>query len=256
MDCEATRRLVEANVDGELDLVRHLEIETHLAGCSECAGLAAGLRARHEVLREKLVRHRAPAHLAARIADSLADARPPVTTSELRPPRSRPLVLQAFAVAALIMIAVTLGYQWGASRSRSGSLIAEAMAQHVRSLQADHLTDVASTDEHTVKPWFAGKLDFSPPVFDLAAAGFPLIGGRLDRLDDHPAAALVFRRRQHAINLFVWLQSDRPVAAAQEQRDGFTAMAWTAQGLCFLAVSEIAAPELTVFAETFRARAR
>ena len=256
MDCEATRRFVEADVDGELDLVRHLEIETHLAGCSQCAGLAAGLRARHEVLRERLVHHRAPAHLAARIADSLADARPPVTTSNRRPSRSRPLLLLTVAIAAVLVIAVTLGYQWGASRSRSGSLIAEAIAQHVRSLQVDHLTDVASTDGHTVKPWFAGKLDFSPPVFDLAAAGFPLIGGRLDRLDDHPAAALVFRRRQHAINLFVWLQTDRPAVAAQEQRDGFTALAWAAQGLCFLAVSEIAPPELTLFAEAFRAQAR
>jgi anti-sigma factor RsiW len=127
------------------------------------------------------------------------------------------------------------------------------VAQHVRSLQLDHLTDVTSTDQHTVKPWFAGKLDFSPPVVDLASAGFPLAGGRLDQLDGRPAASLVFHRRQHVINLFIWPASARALASQATRRAGFNVQAWSKDGLNFLAVSELPAEELANFTSTFRA---
>jgi anti-sigma factor RsiW len=132
-------------------------------------------------------------------------------------------------------------------------LIDDAISDHVRSLQAQHLTDVASTDQHTVKPWFAGKLDFSPPVVDLASAGFPLTGGRLEHLDGRPAAALVFHRRQHAINLFIWPAGAGVLSPRSTERDGYNATTWSHAGLNFLAVSEIPATELKQFADAFRA---
>jgi anti-sigma factor RsiW len=134
--------------------------------------------------------------------------------------------------------------------------VEDAIGDHVRALQADHLMDVASTDQHTVKPWFAGRLDFSPPVVDLASAGFPLVGGRLERLGGHTAAALVFRRRQHVINLFIWPSDATTPAGHPRQREGYHLTAWTAGDLSFLAVSEIPSEELAQFADEFRAAAR
>ena len=115
-----------------------------------------------------------------------------------------------------------------------------------------HLTDVPSSDQHTVKPWFAGKLDFSPPVVDLAAAGFPLAGGRLEHIDGRTAAALVFHRRQHAINVFIWPAITGSVPTRQADRNGYHAESWSQDGLNFLAVSEIPAAELSQFATAFR----
>jgi anti-sigma factor RsiW len=118
------------------------------------------------------------------------------------------------------------------------------------------LTDVASTDQHTVKPWFAGKLDFAPPVIDLASSGFPLIGGRLEHFDGRTAAALVFHRRQHAINLFIWPADAVAVASSQAERDGYHVETWSRDGFNFVAVSEIPAAELSQFTDDFRSAQR
>jgi anti-sigma factor RsiW len=160
------------------------------------------------------------------------------------------------ALAASLVAALVLGYAWGAARTRANALFEEAVAQHVRSLQEHHLTDVASTDQHTVKPWFAGRVDFSPPVVDLAAAGFPLIGGRLDLLGGRPAAALVYGRRQHVVNLFLWPAGAAPIATRDYQSHGFNATSWSEGDLGCLAVSEIPASELAGFVATFRAQSR
>jgi anti-sigma factor RsiW len=130
----------------------------------------------------------------------------------------------------------------------------EAFAEHVRSLQANHLMDVISTDRHTVKPWFAGKLDFSPPVVDLADIGFPLAGGRLDQIDGHTAAALVFRRRLHTINVFIWPARDAVPPPNSASESGFNAQGWTNGGLNFLAVSEIPAADLEQFVGEYKKR--
>jgi anti-sigma factor RsiW len=130
----------------------------------------------------------------------------------------------------------------------------EAFAEHMRSLQGSHLMDVISTDRHTVKPWFAGKLDFSPPVVDLADVGFPLAGGRLEQIDGRTAAALVFRRHLHAVNVFVWPAREAIPPPRHASKSGFSAQGWTQGGLNFLAVSEIPAAELEQFAAEFRKR--
>jgi len=224
MNCNESRRFLEADADGELDLVRHVELEAHLRACPDCARTAGAIRARRAALREALPRFAAPPQLVGRIRASLRAEDAP------RAPVIWPIWNLA-GIAASLALALLGGYAWGSAHARGDALLSEAVSEHVRSLQAGHLMDVASTDQHTVKPWFIGKLDFSPPVADLADAGFPLAGGRLEHLDGRNAAALVFRRRQHAINVFIWPANGRPIA-----------------------VSEIPAAELEQFVGAFRAR--
>ena len=126
-------------------------------------------------------------------------------------------------------------------------LALDAIANHVRSLQANHLMDVASTDQHTVKPWFAGKLDYSPQVIDLGPSGYPLIGGRLDVLDHRDVAALIYQRRKHYINLFIWPSSTDALHGSFYNKDGYHALGWTKSGMNYLAVSELGEKELREF---------
>lgn len=129
----------------------------------------------------------------------------------------------------------------------------EVIAAHVRSLMVAHLEDIASSDQHAVKPWFAGKLDFSPPVTDFSNQGFPLAGGRLDYIDKHFAAALVYHRHGHVINVFVWPVRDADMAkASRETKDGFNLVAWIASGLQFWLVSDVNSEELQTFSKLLR----
>jgi anti-sigma factor RsiW len=255
MNCKEACLLLDAHLDGELDLVRHVEIEAHLADCPECRRLAEAAVARREALRGLLPRFEAPPHLASRIRASLGQEAPTAARVAAR----RPGAWSGWNLAALaasLALAAAGGYGWGRSAARGGALLNEAISDHVRSLQAGHLADVVSTDQHTVKPWFIGKLDFSPPVSDLADLGFPLVGGRLEHLDGRSAAALVFRRRQHPINLFVWPQGGSPAASRQAKEDGYSARMWSQGGLNFAAVSEIPGDELDQFADAYRERTR
>ncbi|SDS30426.1 zf-HC2 domain-containing protein [Opitutus sp. GAS368] len=252
MDCNQARPLIDADTDGELDLVRHLELAAHLRTCAECTRHAETARARRAALRESLPRFTAPPQLAGKIRAALqAGGMPASAGAPARRPSLFWPVWNVAGLAASLAFAVLVGFAWGHARARANLLVDEAVADHVRSLQAGHLMDVASTDQHTVKPWFAGKLDFAPPVTDLAAAGFPLTGGRLEHLDGRPAAALVFHRRQHAINLFIWPAD--PIAARRSGASGYNTESWSQGGLNFLAVSEMPAAELAQFVAAFRA---
>jgi anti-sigma factor RsiW len=254
MDCNDTRRFLETDADGELDLVRHLELEAHLKTCSDCARRADNIRARRSALREALPRFNAPPQLAAKIRAALENETP--SASVIPPKPNRTFAFSALwgslGIAASVTVALLVGYSWGGSHARENLLIDEALSDHVRSLQANHLNDVASTDQHTVKPWFAGKIDFSPPVVDLASTGFPLTGGRLEQLGGRTVAALVFHRRQHPINLFIWPANGDAVGSHQTERNGYHTESWSQNGFNFLAVSEIPAEELTQFAENFQ----
>ncbi|MDB6114689.1 MAG: hypothetical protein JWQ62_1634 [Lacunisphaera sp.] len=253
MDCNESRRLIEADTDDELDLVRHLELAAHLSTCADCAGRVEAARARRAALRGRLPRFTAPPQLAGRIRAALQAEGMPAPAAATRRRPSFGLIWSVSGLAASLAFALLVGFAWGHARARSNLLFDEAVTDHVRSLQAGHLTDVASTDQHTVKPWFAGKLDFAPPVVDLVAAGFPLAGGRLEQIGSRPAAALVFRRRQHAINLFIWPANPDTLPIRQSARNGYHAESWAQGGLNFLAISEIPAAELSQFASAFRA---
>jgi anti-sigma factor RsiW len=252
MDCEAVHRLIDADVDGELDLVRHLEVEAHMRDCSACARLRDGACSWQSALREALPRHAAPAGLAERIERAVS-AGSTLAARQRESARTRPALWRAAGIAAAVLVGLLVGREWGAAGARAPDVFTEAVADHVRSLQADHLTDVLSSDRHTVKPWFAGKLDFSPPVLDLSAAGFVLVGGRLDRIDGHAAAVLVFRRREHAINLFVWPAGGTPLAEQRRSLDGYHLRSWSQGGFDCLAVSELADAELAELVAAFRA---
>jgi anti-sigma factor RsiW len=173
-------------------------------------------------------------------------------SAALRAPRWSWLGAAAVLVAAVI---ITWGLARGLGRQPADDLVAqEVVASHVRSLMPDHLTDVTSSSQHTVKPWFAGKLNFSPQVVDLASDGFPLIGGRLDYLDNQPVAALVYGRQQHLINLFIW-PSTSAAATQTEVRQGYQVAHWTQSGMNYWVVSDMNAAELEVFVQLFQKQA-
>jgi anti-sigma factor RsiW len=254
MDCNENRRLIDADVDGELDLVRHLEIATHLRGCPGCTQYAENVRARRSVLNKSLTRFRAPPELAGKISAVLRTAETPVAptiSSKRKSVASWPMWHFA-GLAASVALGLFIGFGWGGANAKRNFLVDAAVEAHVRSLQVNHLTDVVSSDQHTVKPWFVGKLDFSPPVVDLASSGFPLSGGRMERIDEHPAAALVFHRRQHAINLFIWPGDGSTGESHRSVRNGYHVLSWAHSGFNFLAISEIPPEELEKFAMSYR----
>src|SRR5471032_438457 len=205
MDCKQAQDLMSAHVDGELDAATALQMERHIAGCAACgAALAQQLELRGAIA-QHATRYTAPTHLKHGIRTALEAERP-------RPRATKPWpwawINLAIAGASTAAFAVTLALYLG-QPSIGERLEQDLVASHFRSLMPDHLADVASTDQHTVKPWFAGKLDFSPPVYDLAQQGYPLIGGRLDYLDHRPVAAMAYRHRLHILNLYVWPDASR-----------------------------------------------
>jgi anti-sigma factor RsiW len=245
LNCRETQTLIHGYVDGELDLMKCLEIEQHLQECPECARDHASLQAIRAAIKDSDLYSRTPPDLVKRVRSSVRSASPEVRTSRLR---TGPLL----AVAASLALITAAG--WGLARvlparPDDAFLAQELVAGHVRSqMLPSHQFDVESSDAHTVKPWFEGKLDFSPPVKDLAGQGFPLIGGRLDYLHDRAVAALVYRRRKHSINLFIWPSSPGDEAAtAKATRHGFHMIRWTNSKMTFWAVSDLNEVELQEF---------
>ena len=206
MSCKLTQRFVPGYLDGELDLARTIEMETHLQTCGDCARELERQKALRATLQRSSLAYAAPTALRERIQSSLRSSSVAETPERASAWRPFQLLRWAGAFAVLALCAVTAWQLLPGLRGPSSDqrLAAEVLSSHVRSLEASHLMDVASTDQHTVKPWFDGKLDFSPPVEDLASDGFPLVGGRLDYLEGREVAALVYQRRKHFINVFVW----------------------------------------------------
>ncbi|HEX2654367.1 MAG TPA: anti-sigma factor [Xanthobacteraceae bacterium] len=250
MTCDETSLRIQALIDGELDAEHAREVEVHAAGCTRCT---AALTA-HQDLRKALQGHALRFTAPARLRASIDRAVPASSTAA-----SRRSLLKGFALGAAMSAVAATGLMFVVMRQNSDSrIVGEAVSAHLRSLQAEqHLTDVLSTDEHTVKPWFNGRIDLAPPVIDLAGQGFTLIGGRLDYIDGKPAAAIVYRRRKHVINLFV-LPGAGPAqpASKPETMQGFHVVRWSEQGLNLLAVSDLAQDELEEFATKFEAAAR
>lgn len=251
MNCEQVRRLLDAYVDGEIDLVTGLEIERHLAGCADCTRRFRSRQALREALQSDALYFRAPAPLREKITGSLqVTARPP-WTSRLR---ANPWIRIAAAFVVGVLLTLALLPVIAPSSQPANTLAQEVVASHIRSLMAGHLADVASSDQHTVKPWFDGKLDFAPTVVDLSSQGFPLIGGRLDYLDQRSVTALVYKRQQHIINLFIWPSTASADTGPQSTTiQGYHVIHWIHAGATYWAVSDLEIGELRTFAGLIQA---
>jgi anti-sigma factor RsiW len=238
MTCTEIGRLIDPYVDGELGAEDEAVVRAHLATCATCRQQVAD----RERLR-RLVRtapyHTAPDRLRAAVANNASRS-------------SRVSRVATWAVAAALVLgigvsAITLRTIVIGRTARINAVEEELVSDHVRSLMADHLFDVRSTDQHTVKPWFLGKLDFAPPVTDLAQLGFPLVGGRLDYINGRPVAALVYQRQKHTINLFVWPSNGGATVTAPVTLRGFHVEHWIRDDMTFWAVSDLNAAELAQF---------
>jgi anti-sigma factor RsiW len=254
VNCSQTRNLLHAYVDGELDLVRHLELEHHLQDCPACAEAHESRQALRKALRADGLYQRAPAGLRERLAAAAGEEKPSV------PYRSSRRQLIAGAAAACVLLAagaasfVLFWRPWLPPADEA--LVRELVGDHVRSLQVAHLTDVPSSDKHTVKPFFKDKLNFSPPVEDLSPA-FTLVGGRLDYLDGRPVAALVYRVRAHDINLFIWPAArDAWRGTRTLERQGFHIVCWVQGDMNCWAISDLNPAELSDFARLLQERGR
>jgi len=254
--CEDNTLLLHAYSDGELDLVRSLEIEEHLKTCTFCAQELRNQQILKDGIRSADLYYRAPDALRARVIASGSAVSVPTrrqslaVASVLRTVRRRP-VLEWLAVAAAILITLGLGVRFipGVLNARQGDLVAEELvASHIRSLQPGHLMDIVSTDQHTVKPWFDGKIDFAPPVRDLTRQGYPLIGGRLDYVGGRNVAALVYQLRKHYINVFIWpddqKQGNRPEFVSKQ---GYNVACMSSGGMRLCGVADTNAEDLRQF---------
>jgi len=251
MTCDEAEVLLNALIDGELDAGHAREVEQHVATCSRCTATLAAYRQMSGAVASSDLRYTAPAALRARIEASLPKELP----SNVTPMPTRRGVLRGFAMGSVASAIAATGLFAIVLRNDDQSRIeAEIVSAHLRSLQAGHLTDVISTDQHTVKPWFNGKLDVSPPVIDLTAQGFTLIGGRLDYVDARAIGAVVYKRRAHVINLFVAQTSNATHRPAKiETIQGFNIRRWSDRGLNYWAVSDIGTDELNEFGDKFEA---
>jgi anti-sigma factor RsiW len=255
--CAEMELLLQADFDGELDVAGTARLAAHLADCPDCTSKQAALAALSSRLRTELPRHQAPARLRQAAAAAAAPGTTPLPSRPARVGRWRfPLAGRwldralpfgaGAAVAATLALVILL--------PRGGALTDSVVASHIRALQPGHLMDVVSTDQHTVKPWFDGRLDYAPPVKDLAAQGFPLVGGRLDYLDARPVAALAYRRALHVIDLYVCPDSRRiDTPAGSGDHSGYNYLGWTQDGMAFWAVSDLNKAELGEFVARWRA---
>ena len=243
MNCTEIHPLLHAYVDSELDLLPSLEVDRHLKSCADCSAMKRSLESLRSNLRNGDLAFRTPEALRARIRRSVGDQ-----IGEKPSRHSRPWLWQLLTLGSIGFAIVTLMLQPVVSdRDR---LADEAISGHVRSLMAGHLMDVASSDQHTVKPWFNGKIDFAPDVKDFAAQGFPLIGGRLDYLNDQAVVALVYRRNHHTINVFVW-PIKKATPSTTEERRGYSIINRNLNGLHYCLVSDLNGKDLGEFAKLF-----
>jgi anti-sigma factor (TIGR02949 family) len=268
VNCEEIKDLMDAYSDGELDPVTSQKVEEHLRSCSSCEKAYEVEVAMAHAIRQTAPYYKGPVELRERIQLSLrgtvglpgrgsagADSSPVIRHEAGRRAVRFEMPWNWLALAAAIVLGAIIGATLLPRLQQPSSdhfLATQLIASHVRSLMADHLTDVPSSDQHTVKPWLDTKLDFAAPVLDLATDGFPLIGGRLDYLDNHSAAALVYQRRKHFINLFIWpttptdSKTQTPIA-----REGYHLLHWSDGDFTYWAVSDVNISDLQNFKQLF-----
>lgn len=238
--CVDQELLIGGLVDGELDAANTAFVEAHVARCEGCREELERLHALKTLLAGEGVRHSAPDSLTSRIA-AMPELAPRAANENWIPHWLAPGLAGAVAASLAMVTLLPPGTQSVVDQ--------EIVSSHVRSLQPGHLTDVQTTNQHIVKPWFNGRIDFSPPVPELADQGFPLAGGRLDSINGKTVAAIVYHRRLHTVNLYVWPAKD--TAERSFVKDGFAVAEWSRNGLRYSAVSDIPAAELRQFETLF-----
>jgi anti-sigma factor (TIGR02949 family) len=248
MQCEEVRPRLEAYLDGELVEKERPPVRDHLADCRDCGLEMAALERLRDNIRGSAPDYRAPAALRSQIRFALRREAAASPAPNLHAPG-----WLAYAVSLLLALAVGSGGTFVilGDRQHQDTIAGEVVDSHLRSLLGSHLTDVASSDQHTVKPWFAGRTDIAPPAVDLSAEGFPLVGGRLDLIAGQPVPALVYKRGPHVINLFV-LPASTGDRAASLTRRGYSVRHWDEGDLSLWAVSDAAPSELAQFEHAFR----
>jgi mycothiol system anti-sigma-R factor len=256
LDCNESQSLMTAYIDGELDTASAARIGAHVESCQACREAYQQLRDVQTAVKTQATHHVAPSHLKYRIQTGIQAQIQ--SQSRADRPRVAPVVRKFvnwpwawinFGVATACSLAFAVMFSFYASApSMQDRIEDEVVASHARSLMVAHLSDVISTDQHTVKPWFTGKLDFSPTVYDFAQQGFPLVGGRLDYLDQRPVAAMAYHHRLHVLNLFVWPEAphkDTPPIATSKQ--GYQLSHWNQSGMCYWVISDMNAQDLSEF---------
>lgn len=257
--CTDMRLLVQADVDGELGPADTARLGTHIETCADCAALQDRLLSLSKRVRG-MPYHAAPdalreavrARIAAlAMAAELSPRRVPATRSPWWARFWQPGVVAPFGAGFALAACLLLLF---VSPNAGGGLADDVVASHIRALQPGHLMDVVSTDQHTVKPWFDGRLDYAPPVKNLASAGFPLVGGRLDYLAGRPVGAMIYQRRQHLIDLYAWPEGSRvDRAPAVDSRNGYNFVRWDENGMVFWAVSDVTITDLAEFVRLWQA---
>jgi len=247
VQCDRAERLVPRLVDGELNPLRRWMVSRHVAHCAACARQVEELQTMQAALRNDLPYHRAPPALAARIGAMLPREDVPL------PSRARwrmPTLAFGGAGAAGAVAGVALTLLVVGGTASNNAAVRGVIDAAIRSRMADHLTDVLTSDQHTVKPWLSARLDVSPDVPELKDRGFPLVGGRLDYVDGHPAAAVVYRHAEHVINLFAWASPGKADTGFRTTaRQGFNVVSWRQSGISYYAVSDVEADQLALFAK-------
>jgi anti-sigma factor RsiW len=242
MNCTEIRLLLHAQADGELDAANNLELERHLKTCTACAAEKRSLQSLSTALRDGGLNFRAPDSLKQDLRQFVRDLKEEKRGEKTARPVSDQWFWKFLAVGATAFAALLLMLR-PAGLSEHDAFLNEVIADHVRSLQVEHITDVVSSDQHTVKPWFDGKIDFAPVVKDFAAQGYPLVGGRLDYLQGRTVAALVYHRNKHLINVFVW-PAGKDSPAQTEIVRGYSIINRDANGLHYCFISDLNAQEL------------
>jgi anti-sigma factor RsiW len=246
MNC--SRELIEAYLDQELDAPQHAALEQHMATCPDCSEAYARLRDQKVAIKASAPYYYAPPELEGLVRRELRRSG--------REERTRVLEIpwRWLTVAASLLLVASISWNLVQLRQQApnSDVAGDVLSDHLRSLLGTHLVDVPSSDQHTVKPWFAGKLDFSPDVKDLEAQGFPLVGGRIEYVAGRRVAALVYRRRQHVINLFIWPDTMSTPGESRSSRNGYNLLHWTAQPMTYWAVSDVSAAELENLRRLYR----
>jgi anti-sigma factor (TIGR02949 family) len=251
MDCNEARRFLEAYVDGEIELTRQVDVEAHLVSCGECKKAAeAATKFRHLIKMNTPV-YKAPPELKAEVRAALRK----ISKSEMSwiSRLRRPLL---YAAAILIVCLLCVGSWIATSENKERVLIAQAISNHSHSLLADHLLDLSASDRHVLKTWFTGRLDYSPPLADLSEAGYKLVGGRLDILENRPVAAIVYSHQDHVINEFVWPAVRRTIDFDVQSHQGFSMCGWSKSGFNYLIVSDLSQANMETFEDQIRERSQ